>query len=386
MDDKFPPNENSAKDDFVIPESGPGEEAAGFNAKAQQEKFLGGSSLGEHSQQEASKKEDGLDRKFVEVNGTRVSYIERGNPHGIPLMYIGGWASSASGDKWFLDALEGKVPNSKGFQTLSERKPESAVGIKRLVESLKDKYRIVDLELPGFGKSSPLEGEIDLDKMADFTAEFQKAIGLEKPVIFGSSMGGIVAVKLASHHPEMVKALFLQGLMTQPSDMDKKAYIAAQVATSWPVRNVFRIPGLAGNVFSTLAKGSKDFKMSEKEAQDAMVEGARLAHTNTAVSTLREIGRDIGEDIGKVQCPVVIMDGASGDMVPILKSADVAVRFHPDIQNPSEKIAQKKVIFLPMGGKAGEQSHTIVNTLPEGTAAMIDNVLSILKLDQNPAD
>jgi len=387
MDDQFPPNQNSAKDVFEVLPEGPGEEAAGFRAP-KREQFLGGSSSPETVQSsptEGSKQRDSLDRKFVEVNGTRVSYIERGNPHGIPIMYIGGHMSSASGDRWFLDALEGKIPNSKGLRALSEQKPPSAEGIKRMVASLKDKYRVVDLELPGFGESSALEGKVDLDRMADFVPEFQKAIGLEKPVIFGSSMGGIVAVKLAGRHPEAVKALFLQGLMTYPSDMDKKVYIAAQVATSWPIRSVFNIPGLAGHVFSTLAKGSKDFKMSEKEAQDAMIEGAKLAHTQTAISTLREIGRDIGKDIGQVRCPVVIIDGASGDMVPILKSADVAVRFHPDIQNPSEKIAQKKVIFLPMGGKAGEQSHTIVNTLPEGTAAMIDNVLTILKLDQNPA-
>lgn len=343
--------------------------------------------LGQTPQKEAPAQEIG--RKFVEVNGTRVSYIERGNSHGIRLMYIGGWASSASGDRWFLDALEGKISNSKGLQTISENNrqhPEerqSAEGIKKMVASLKGKYRIVDLELPGFGESSPLKGKVDLDRMADFVAEFQKAIRLEKPVIFGSSMGGIVAVKLAGRHPEAVKALFLQGLMTKPSDMDKKAYVAAQIATSWPIRSIFKIPGLAGNVFAFFNKGSKDFKMSEKEAQDAMVEGVRLAHTKTAISTLREIGRDIGKDIEQVQCPIVIIDGASGDMVPILKSAEVAVRFHPDIQNPSEKITQKKVVFLPIGGKAGEQSHTLVNTFPEGTAAMIDDVLGkIVSLDQ----
>jgi len=44
MDGQFPPDENSAKDDFVVPESGPGEEAANFSAKAQQEKFPGGPS------------------------------------------------------------------------------------------------------------------------------------------------------------------------------------------------------------------------------------------------------------------------------------------------------------------------------------------------------
>lgn len=289
------------------------------------------------------------------------------------------------------EALAGNIPNSKGLRALAEHNrqhPEerqSAEGIKRAIESLKDKYRVVDLELPGFGKSSPLKGKVNLDRMADFAADFQKAIGLKKPVIFGSSMGGIVAVKLASRHPEEVSTLFLQGLMTQPKDMDKVVYMMGQVATSLPLSGVLRIPGVLNKTFATLAKGSKDFIMSEKDAQDAMVEGARLAHAKTAISTLREIGRDIGKDIEQVQCPVVIIDGANGDLVPILKSADVAVRFHPDVQDPSEKIAQKKVFYFPIGGKAGEQSHTLVNTFPEGTAAMIDNVLKLLKLDQKPA-
>ena len=35
--------------------------------------------LGQTPQQETTRQGE-LDRKFVEVNGTRVSYIERGNP------------------------------------------------------------------------------------------------------------------------------------------------------------------------------------------------------------------------------------------------------------------------------------------------------------------
>jgi len=44
MDDQFPKDENSAKVDYVVPESGPGEEAVRFNAKAQQDEFLAGGS------------------------------------------------------------------------------------------------------------------------------------------------------------------------------------------------------------------------------------------------------------------------------------------------------------------------------------------------------
>jgi len=36
--------------------------------------------------------------------------------------------SSASGDRWFLDALEGKIPNSKGLRALSALAVTEAFG------------------------------------------------------------------------------------------------------------------------------------------------------------------------------------------------------------------------------------------------------------------
>ncbi|MCL4419058.1 alpha/beta hydrolase [Patescibacteria group bacterium] len=329
--------------------------------------FLGGAS------NETSGQIKGL--KSIEIDGQKVSYIERGNPKGKPLLYIGGWISSVAGDRWFLDTLEGNVPNSKGLQTLRQNSPGSAEGIEKIVRSLKDKYRIIDLELPGFGGSESLEGKIDLNRMADFVARFQESIGMGGSYAFGSSMGGIVGVKLASRHPEMVKALVVQGLMTKPDDMDTKVYYAGQVATRFPINALLKLSGFGPKVLEALSKGSKDFKMSNSEAQKAIVEGARRADINTALSTLREIGRDIGEDIEKVQCPVIVMDGANGDLVPIMNSAKASLRFHPETPN-SEKVAEKKVIFLPVGGRSGEHGHNIVNTFPEGAAALIDDVMS----------
>ena len=344
--------------------------------------------LSSGSPKEIPRQRESLDRKFVEVNGIRTSYIERGNPHGIPLMYIGGHMSSASGDRWFLDALEGKIPNSKGFRALSENKPTSAEKLKENLAGLRQKYRILDLELPGFGKSSSLKGKVTLDRMADFAAEFQKNLGAENAIIFGSSMGGIVAIKLAARHPEAAKAVFLQGVMTEASDMDKMTYKAAQIATHpfLPIRYFLRIPGVAPKVFSFLAKTNKDFKMSEKEAQDAMIEGARSAHTKTALSTLREIGQDLGEEIKNVQCPVVVVDGSAAEMVTFEKQKMAAQRFPEQNltygktygdKNPSG-VKTVKAIPLAVSEAFGEQGHSVVNTAPEILAVLLDKMFKKL--------
>lgn len=46
------------------------------------------------------------------------------------------------------------------------------------------------MELPGAGMSDPLKGEVNIERMADIVASFQKKMGAEKAIVFGSSLGG----------------------------------------------------------------------------------------------------------------------------------------------------------------------------------------------------
>lgn len=120
MDDQFPKDE---KVDYeVSPESGAGQEAENFSAKEQQGEFLGGG--GSKPEAEIQKKESEYPmgvRKSVEVNGRKWSYLEYGNPNGVPLLNIHGWlGSSAEGQDHLSRAFIGEPQNSKGFKEVSE--------------------------------------------------------------------------------------------------------------------------------------------------------------------------------------------------------------------------------------------------------------------------
>ena len=74
-----------------------------------------------------------------------------------------------------------------------------------LVERLATDYRVTTVDLPGHGHSPAVEHYFDLDKTADVLV---KLIG--KPAIWlGWSLGGLVAMTLASRHPDAVKTLVL---------------------------------------------------------------------------------------------------------------------------------------------------------------------------------
>ncbi|WP_353866829.1 alpha/beta fold hydrolase [Svornostia abyssi] len=71
--------------------------------------------------------------------------------------------------------------------------------------------RLIMFDYPGIGKSSKLRGTVEFRGLADTTAAFITAIGLEEADVLGWSMGGFVAQQLAIRHPERVRRLILAG-------------------------------------------------------------------------------------------------------------------------------------------------------------------------------
>jgi pimeloyl-ACP methyl ester carboxylesterase len=82
-------------------------------------------------------------------------------------------------------------------------------------ERVTSNYRVIAVDLPYHGKSLPPESvewwkeEYRLTKafFMAFLLEFCHALGLEKPVFTGCSMGGHIALDLALEHPEAFRAV-----------------------------------------------------------------------------------------------------------------------------------------------------------------------------------
>jgi len=74
--------------------------------------------------------------------------------------------------------------------------------------SFDHQYTSLALDLPGHGKS---EGSLlsSIGDMADFMNDFSGALGLEKFVLVGHSMGGAIAQEFALQYPEKLRGLVL---------------------------------------------------------------------------------------------------------------------------------------------------------------------------------
>ena len=77
------------------------------------------------------------------------------------------------------------------------------------VTHFKDKYECFEITLPGFAGQPPIKSDSILKTIVSQLADFIKLNKLKNPVIVGHSLGGFVALKLASSYPGLVGDLVI---------------------------------------------------------------------------------------------------------------------------------------------------------------------------------
>lgn len=92
------------------------------------------------------------------------------------------------------------------------------------ISDLAEEYRVLALDAPGFGESSPFEGAPSVETAAKRVAAFLDALQIDEPVILGGlSMGGYTAMAFARLFPERLAALIFADTKAEPDDEAGKA-------------------------------------------------------------------------------------------------------------------------------------------------------------------
>lgn len=138
------------------------------------------------------------DGRYVEVGAERFHYVEEGK--GPPLVMIHGLMGSSRNLTY---ALSGR---------------------------LREHFRVITLDRPGSGYSTRQAGTAaDLPAQARQIAGFIKALGLERPLVVGHSLGGAIALALALDHPHAVSGLVLVAPLTHPQRLLPAVFLSLAV-------------------------------------------------------------------------------------------------------------------------------------------------------------
>jgi len=81
-----------------------------------------------------------------------------------------------------------------------------------------DTHQVVYVDHRGHGRSDQRTDPSgwDLDTWADDVARFTAALGIERPVVLGTSFGGFVAIRYAARHPGHASKLILSSTLAYP--------------------------------------------------------------------------------------------------------------------------------------------------------------------------
>lgn len=266
----------------------------------------------------------GFEERFAEIRGVRTRYFVGGE--GPPLLVVHGLGGAA-------------------------------VNFTQLAPLLAERRRVLIPDLPGHGRSRPLERVEGLTSYADHVAEVAELEGMLPAPVVGYSMGGVVALRLAVARPQEITALALVSAAGIVSTTRRariwfgvtSALRPAQVFTRF--RGAFaRRPRLRWAPFGLW--GAVDPPALPPEAVLGFLEGPSQ-HTDVGTAGRALLQDDPRRDLDRVRCPALLIWGARDRLVPLGDGFEYARRLRAPIRT------------LPAAG------HLVVGEQPEECAAIL---------------
>lgn len=246
---------------------------------------------------------------FIQVDGNKIRYLESGDSKNILVLVHG---LGASAERW-----NNVIPNFAKY------------------------YHVIVPDLIGFGYSDKPIVDYTTDFFSTFLGKFFDALGIKRPNVIGSSLGGQIAAEYASANPNNVEKLILvspSGAMKQSTPALDAYIMAALYPNEQSAKNAFELMESSGN-----------------EVDDGIVHGfiermqlpnAKLAFMSTVLGLKNS--EIIMPKLHMIQSPTLIIWGSKDPVIPIqyadnFASYIVDCRFYqmdgcghtPYVQDPS---------------------------------------------------
>ena len=145
-----------------------------------------------------------LESHWRTVNGHALHYLSRGS-HGRPMLLLHGG---------------GATPRDS---------------FARQMRAFAAAHRVIAPEQVGHGRTPDLPGPLSYRRMMEDTAALLNALRLGPVDVVGFSDGGILALMLAAHHPDLVRRLVVSGANYSPDGVTEEVQSAERERLKYPL-------------------------------------------------------------------------------------------------------------------------------------------------------
>ncbi|OIQ31589.1 MAG: hypothetical protein BM562_06980 [Alphaproteobacteria bacterium MedPE-SWcel] len=189
-------------------------------------------------------------------------------------------------------------------------------------------YRVLAIDMPGFGQSGKAFEDYSLDATSARVAELCRALGIGRLHVAGSSFGAAVASVLALNEPELVDRLMLinsVGIAGGTHAVERAARIGL-------VRQIMRSALLRENIGIRIFRAKMQASYAAHEPDDAMVtyyyrQLLEPGATDSFLMTLRQFReRDLQARLPDLRKPVLSIWGTQDKVLPVKKSVGIQTR------------------------------------------------------------
>jgi pimeloyl-ACP methyl ester carboxylesterase len=156
--------------------------------------------------------------------------------------------------------------------------------------------RVVGVDLQGHGRTADIDRPISTELMAEDIAALIKHLALEQPDIVGYSLGGGVALLVASRHPELVRRLVIISTPLRrnafyPDILQQQGQVTAEAAEALKQTPMYEL-------YSSLAPRPEDWPRLLDKMGEAMKKDF-----------------DLSGEVARIQAPTLVV-AADADIFP----------------------------------------------------------------------
>jgi 3-oxoadipate enol-lactonase len=188
------------------------------------------------------------------------------------------------------------------------------------MEALLKSYRVLRYDTRGHGKTETPQGVYSLQMLAEDALGLLRALGIEKTIFMGISMGGMIGQVLGLMASEALSGLIL---------CDTSSRIPAEARPVWSERiETVQKKGMESQVESTIERwftpGYRDKNPEVVKRVESMIRATSVQGYIGCAHAIREL--DLTEKIGDISVPTLILVGEDDPGTPVSASEEIQER------------------------------------------------------------